>query len=686
MKHYFVACVALVFAMNLSASVPKQISSQQQGELQQNSNTLRLQSSDLDQCAILGNWYDPSKNEWSYGFFEDFVIYDGEFWRYQKLTFKKKNGTVTLQNGEKSLQLKLKMKDDSTLQIASGKHKAVRYKMAGRTLPHYKTADTTRFADNQFARIDTAYITGYVRNRKSTNPFDISLNDMITDEQVTYYGALDSIGRFQVKVPLYNSSMAFLDWNMEGMKQITVLEANEHCFLFYDEQTKQTLFMGENSRLHTELATFDYSGVWPENQMGLKALVFLAAKQQQYQKANEYTHSILKQMPNPSERMRYFLTNFYRYEFASSLMQFRFQLNRNNKEQLPDEFIKYVRDTFLAEPLVPITLCRGYFSFMRDYVGYHNDQKGNSSINSIEVLKPLLKNGKLKLDKADSNLVELVTDYYMAMWNRVDSVELKKMASKITTKELERYAEIMKQNSELMEEEVARMFAEMSLERNYEGINAVTSDQTVRDYYLGTSLYKTLDNERKPIDEELFNEMISRIETPLFKDKIVALQKQYAELSSKTLEHTESLKNTDHLKEVADADSLWKALISPYKGKIIYVDFWGTWCGPCKAEMEYVAGIKKQFAGKDVVFIYFANNSPEESWKNVIKSYSLTGESSVHYRLPSQQQDMIERRFNIRSFPTYLLIDREGNVVDTKPPRPSQKQKMVDYLNDWLSK
>lgn len=648
-----------------------------------NSSSYIPMSADLDKYAVFGNWYEPSKNEWTYGFFEEFAIYDGKFWAYKNLTIKKNKGTATLQNGNETLQLTFKKTDDSTLQIVSGKQNAITYKMAGRTLPHYKTADTTRFADNHFAKVDTAYITGYVRNRKSTKPFEIALHDMITDNDVSYYGDVDSIGRFQMKVSLYNSSRVFLDW--KKMQQTDVLEPNEHYFLFYDENTKQTLYMGKNARIHNEFAAFDILGIRGYSiQAGIKPLDFLTSRQKQYKMAKEFTNAIVVQMPNPSEKLRYFLANYNKYEIARDLMQYRFKLKP--EEKLPNEYMVYVRDTMLANPVAPITLNSSFFDFMRDYVGYLIGQKENLSINSNEVMISMVKNGKLKLDKADSDLVELIAGYYLGMMNKVDTVELKKMASKISTRDAERYNEISTQNRELLDREISRMFSELNLNRNYEGINAVTSDKNIRDYYLASALYKTLDDERKPLENELFNKMISRIETSIFKDKILATQKFYTELSGKSIEYTESLKNTSHLKEAKDADALWKELISPYKGKIIYVDFWGTWCGPCKMQMEYVADIKKQFVGKDVIFMYFANNSPEESWKNVIRDYSLSGENVVQYRLPDEQQGMLERRFGVNGFPTYLTIDRDGNVVDTNPPRPSQQESTVDYLNSWLLK
>ena len=67
---------------------------------------------------------------------------------------------------------------------------------------------------------------------------------------------------------------------------------------------------------------------------------------------------------------------------------------------------------------------------------------------------------------------------------------------------------------------------------------------------------------------------------------------------------------------------------------------------------------------RDCLYLYLANNSSDESWKNVIKQYDVTGDNVVHYNLPADQQSAIERFLGVNSFPTYKLIDRNGQVLD----------------------
>ena len=62
--------------------------------------------------------------------------------------------------------------------------------------------------------------------------------------------------------------------------------------------------------------------------------------------------------------------------------------------------------------------------------------------------------------------------------------------------------------------------------------------------------------------------------------------------------------------------------------------------------------------------MYLANRSEEESWKNIIKEYNVTGDNIVHYNLPEAQQTAIENFLKINSFPSYRLIDQEGNILE----------------------
>ena len=210
-----------------------------------------------------------------------------------------------------------------------------------------------------------------------------------------------------------------------------------------------------------------------------------------------------------------------------------------------------------------------------------------------------------------------------------------------------------------------------------------------------------------PILKELiatktFCEYMHNIETPLrnstidyFKSlvsneslrRIVLKQQEvYAHLAKQKLENVESLKSNDGLKNISDANELLRQIIAPYKGKVIYMDFWCTWCSPCKAEMKYTPDIKEALKDKEVIFMYLANNSTEDSWKNIIKENHLTGPNIVHYNLPDDQQRLLEKLLSINSFPTFILLDKEGNIIDRHAPKPSQKQELINRINELLTK
>ena len=94
------------------------------------------------------------------------------------------------------------------------------------------------------------------------------------------------------------------------------------------------------------------------------------------------------------------------------------------------------------------------------------------------------------------------------------------------------------------------------------------------------------------------------------------------------------------------------------------MDIWGTWCAPCRANLKESWKVREALKDYDIVYLFLANNSSDEAWKSIISEYSLTGPNCVHYNLPADQQSAIEHYIGVNGYPTYKLIDKEGNIHD----------------------
>ena len=92
------------------------------------------------------------------------------------------------------------------------------------------------------------------------------------------------------------------------------------------------------------------------------------------------------------------------------------------------------------------------------------------------------------------------------------------------------------------------------------------------------------------------------------------------------------------------------------RGKIVLIDFWATWCGPCLAATPGLARLNKKFAGEPFVILGISADKSAESWRAFIEDKKLTW---PHY-LDSRR--MLANRFGVEAYPTYILLDHEGIV------------------------
>lgn len=104
-----------------------------------------------------------------------------------------------------------------------------------------------------------------------------------------------------------------------------------------------------------------------------------------------------------------------------------------------------------------------------------------------------------------------------------------------------------------------------------------------------------------------------------------------------------------------------KELIEANPGKVIYVDFWAPWCPPCIHYMQYSKQLITDFKNKDVEFAFICINSNEDLWREKLKELEIGGQ---HIFCDSETTRAIRKRFGFSGIPYYLLIDKEGVIVD----------------------
>jgi thiol-disulfide isomerase/thioredoxin len=89
-------------------------------------------------------------------------------------------------------------------------------------------------------------------------------------------------------------------------------------------------------------------------------------------------------------------------------------------------------------------------------------------------------------------------------------------------------------------------------------------------------------------------------------------------------------------------------------GRVVLIDFWATWCGPCNEELPHMKKIAKEFAGQPLVIISVSWDSDETKWKNFIDKNEMTW---VQYR---DADHSLSKKFGVEAIPHYFTIDSDG--------------------------
>ena len=601
------------------------------------------------QLSLFNSNWRNEQGDWVLGLYDSGAVYGGKAYSYAEKSDKK----IVLSNGSDNLTITIgKEKAGKRLFTINGEKLTL--ECFGATLPAYPTEDNTAFSTD--LKKGEAVISGWIKDFPKEIPEEgtkygvsIKVMDLLTGELADYNDAtIDEEGRFSIKIKVTGTQCITYHEvanNVLVYETKMFAEPGKNYFVMHNWNTNKCLFMGDDARLQNEFQAFPCKFEW-------KTSRFTDDMKKSFDSIMVKYNDYIAKYPTLSKRYRDYILFEAQLRAADNLIQ---APNMVEGTSIADKILN-------INPSLPISLCQTLQDYLYNKFSIvYSQARGNYRF-SPEVLLNFEKEGKLSFSDSDHDLIK--------RWQKRNEVMEQINQCKTEEEAMKVYEEAKKvlPNEELeaihRREDIAKVFSEWAPDPYQMLLNVIDSlftDQPTRDYCRAIRFARELAyNKSFPENAAIFYNSIKSTDLKLMIDE---LNNHYKEEAKKNEELAKKvIAPSSNVAGLTDGKAIIDKMIEPYRGKIVYMDVWGTWCQPCVQAIKASPSLKEAVKDYDIVYLYFAIQSEDAAWKGAIVEYGLTKPNYVHYNLPEQQQDAVKKYLQLDGVPFYVLFDKQGNM------------------------
>lgn len=201
-------------------------------------------------------------------------------------------------------------------------------------------------------------------------------------------------------------------------------------------------------------------------------------------------------------------------------------------------------------------------------------------------------------------------------------------------------------------------------------IKANVQDMALAEYLVNKAVYGYVESAGLEGTDDFIGIFEEYVKTPESVQKFNELRERWAKIA--TGSPSPSFRYQDINGKEVSLDDL--------KGKLVYIDVWATWCGPCRGEIPFLQKLEHAYVGKDIHFVSISCDQDKKAWEDMVKKENLGG-----IQLHNGGDKGFMEAYLIRGIPRFLLLDREGKIVSADMTRPSDPA-TANKLDELLSK